>query len=236
MKIKNLMLTTGLALLATTTMLGTAALAGDHSSTLFNGFYLSGKIGASTLGHAIERNTGGFMGLPVPDVGSVTSVENTDLTGGVAIGYQRNIFNDRLYLGLEGFFNFEDGSTRNINGVLVTDIDLNYTYGGRLIGGVNVTKSFSVYVHGGVTVLDYDVRNSYTFAPPVRTRSSTDTAFSYGLAADYKLTDDVSVFAEYTQIADVNFDGIPEVAGGTNRVNPNELDLRSVSLGLKYSF
>jgi len=235
MKIKDFKLALSLPLIASITLAVAPVQAADHTSTLFSNFYLSGKIGASTLGHSIERNTAGFV-LPVPDVGVVSSVENTDLSGGVAIGYQRNIFNDQLFLGLEGFFNFEDSSTRNINGVLITDIDLNYTYGGRLIGGVNVTKDFSLYVHGGVTVLDFDIRNAYTFAPPVRTRSSTETAFSYGLGGDYKLTDGISVFAEFTQIADVDFGGIPEVAGGTNRVNPNELDLRSVSLGLKYSF
>ncbi len=235
MKTKKFKLTLSLLLLASTTLAGASAQAGDHTSSLFSNFYLSGKIGASTLGHVIERNTAGFV-LPVPDVGGVSSVENTDFSGGVAIGYQQNIFNDQFYLGLEGFFNFENGSTRNINGVLITDIDLNYTYGGRLIGGVNVTKGFSLYVHGGVTVLDFDIRNAYTFAPPVRTRSSTETAFSYGAGASYELTDAVSVFAEFTQITDVGFGGIPEVAGGTGRVNPNELDLRTVSLGFKFSF
>jgi len=237
MKISKYKRALGLFLLTSTALASTPAIAAESgASWLSSGLYISGKIGASTLGHTIERNTRGFAGLPVPDTGGVSLVENTDLSGGVAVGYQQNIFDDRLYVGLEGFFTLEDGSSRNINGVLVTDIDLNFTYGGRLIGGVNVTDKFSVYAHGGVTVLDFDVRNSYTFAPPVTRRSLTETAFSYGVGAAYKFTSAISVFAEYTQIADVKFGGIPEVAGGTGRVNPNELDLNTISLGFKYSF
>lgn len=199
-----------------------------------DGFYISGKIGASSLGHTIERAES-TAGLPVADSNGVTSVEETALSAGVGLGYIHDL-NDQFFIGAEGFYNREDASTKNINGVLVTEIDLDATYGGRFIAGVRPTDRLSLYAHAGATVLDYDVNNSYTFAPPKASRSDTEVGFSYGAGADYKITDKISTFIEYTQIADVDFDGIPEVAGGTGRVNGNELDLSSVSMGLKYAF
>jgi len=206
-----------------------------EGSSLLKGFYVSGSIGSSTLDHTIERNIGAGVVLPAPDSSGVSSVEETDFSGGLAIGYQRHFYNN-FYIGIEGFYNFENTSSRNINGVLVTDIDLEASYGGRLILGADITDRFSIYVHGGATVLDFDINNSYTFAPPRRSRGETEVGFSYGVGVNYKIADQWSVFADYTRIEDVDFNGIPEVAGGTGRVNPNELDLDKISLGIKYSF
>lgn len=214
--------------LVATSLASTTASAGD--------FYVAGKISASTSDHTINRNTGGFAGLPVPDTSGVTSADATDFAGGLALGYQQPFANDQFFVGIEGFYNVETGSSRNINGVLVTDIDLNASYGARVLAGVNATDRLSVYAHGGLTVLDFDVRNSYTFAPPVTTASETAETFSFGFGAGYKLTDHLSVFGEYTQTTDADFGGIPEVAGGTNRVNPNDLSLSALSLGVKYAF
>jgi len=199
-----------------------------------DGLYISGKVGASTLGHTIERNIGTTT-LPVQDTSGVSSVTETGVSLGIGVGYTFDI-NEMLFVGGEAFYNYENASTRNINSVLVTDIDLEHTYGGRFIAGAHVTDKFSLYAHAGATVLDFDINNSYTFAPPVREASSHEVAFSYGLGADYKLDDNVSVFAEFTQIKDVGFTPIPEVAGGTGRINPNDLDLGRISLGVKYSF
>lgn len=199
------------------------------------GVYVSGRISASTFGHSIERNTGGVV-LPVPDTGGVTTVEETEFSGGVGIGYLKNFADNKLFVGVEGFYDFEDASTRNINGVLITELNLNATYGVRGMVGVNATEKFSLYAHGGLTVLDFDIKNSYTFAPPVREASATENAFSYGVGASYNIGPAITVFTEYTQITDVNFSAIPEVAGGTNRVNPNDVDLRKISLGLRYNF
>lgn len=204
------------------------------SLALANGFYFTGKLGASSLDHTIERRAS-TPGLPVADSSGVTSSEETDAAFGLGVGYTFDI-SEQFYASIEGFYNAETAETTNINGVLVTDIDLDATYGARLIGGVNATDKLSVYAHAGATVLDYDINNSYTFAPPRKSRSETDVGFSYGVGADYKLTDKISTFVEYTQITDVDFNGIPEVAGGTGRINDNELDLSSISLGLKYYF
>ncbi len=199
-------------------------------------FYVSGKISASSFDHTINRNTGGFVGLPVPDASGTTTADSTDFAGGVAAGYQQNFGGDRFFAGIEAFYNFETGSSENIAGVLVTEIDLDASYGARVLAGVNATDRLSLYAHGGLTVLDFDVRNSYTFAPPVTSASETEETFSFGFGAGYKVTDHVSVFGEYTQTTDATFGGIPEVAGGTGRVNPNDISLSAFSLGVKYAF
>ena len=207
---------------------------GSASSVFADGLYVSGKVGSSTLGHTIERNAS-TSGLPVVDSNGVTTTEETDVSLGIALGYKVPI-TDKFFVGVEGFYNYETAESRNINGVLVTDIELNHTYGSRLLAGTNITDKFSLYVHGGATVLDFDVNNSYTFAPPLKSSNEREVAFSYGLGASYALNNNFDVFVDYTQINDVNFNGLPEVAGGTGRVNPNELDLGTLSIGLTYNF
>ena len=212
---------------------GTLALMMATSSLAYaDGFYVSGKVSSTTLDHTISRAQA-TPGLPVADTAGVFTADATDVSGGVALGYEFATVEERMYIGIEGFYNFENASSRNIASVLITDVDLEATYGARVLAGFNVTDKFSLYVHGGATVVDFEVTNSYTFAPPVRSESFTETAFSYGVGAGYDVTDNATFFVEYTQIDDVEFDGIPEVAGGTGRVNPNELDLSSLSAGIK---
>jgi opacity protein-like surface antigen len=199
-----------------------------------DGLYISGKIGNSTLGHTIERNAS-TAGLPVTDSHGVTNTEETDVSLGLSLGYKHHI-SDKIFLGLEGFYNYETAESRNINGVLVTDIELNSTYGSRLLFGSDITDKFSLYVHGGATILDFDVNNSYTFAPPKKSGSEREVAFSYGVGAAYTLHNNFDIFVDYTQINDVGFSGLPEVAGGTGRVSPNEIDLGTLSIGLTYNF
>ncbi len=205
------------------------------STASAEGLYISGSLSGTTLDHSIERNTGGTA-LPVPDVGGTSLVSETDLSFGAAIGYEQGIANSDFYWGAEAFYNFENGESRNINGVLVTDIELKSSYGARLIGGVNLTDKFSAYTHAGVTEVKFDVTNSYTFAPPVREESYSETGFSYGLGGAYKLNDKIALYAEYTKIDGIEFDGIAEVAGGTGRENPNTLDLSRATFGVKFSF
>ncbi len=217
------------AAIAACTMAGSSAYAGGE-------FYVAGKLSGTSFDHTITRNTGGFAGLPVPDSSGVTTADSTDLSGGLALGYKHSFAEKRYFVAAEGFYNLENSSTTNINGVLVTNVDLDASYGGRLLAGVNATDRLSLYVHGGVTVLDFDVRNSYTFAPPVRTSSESEATFSFGVGAGYAITDNIGVFVEYTQTTEADFDGLPEVAGGTGRVNPNDLSLDAISIGAKYSF
>lgn len=213
----------------------TVALGLPAATAQADGFYISSNISATTSGHTLERN-GSTPGLPVPDTAGVGFSETTDFSGGLALGYERNIGNGPFFLGAEAFYNFEDASSRNIVGVLATDVSLNASYGARILAGVEVAPKLSLYGHVGYTTLDFDLRNSYTFAPPVRTDSRREGAVSFGAGARYAVNDQFSVFTEFTQVADVSFDGIPEVAGGTGRVNPNRISLNKVSFGVKYDF
>ena len=211
----------------TLTVLGAAAQA--------DGFYISGSLQATTQDHGITRDTDGVT-LPVPDVGSSSFVSATDIAGGIAAGYEYSLGTSGFFVGAEAFYNFENAESRNINGVLVTDVSLEASFGARLISGVEITDKFAVYAHAGITEAEFDVRNSYTFADPVTNASYSESGFSYGLGATYAVNDRLSVFTEFTQIDGIDFGGIPEVAGGTGRVNPNTLDLSKTAIGVKVAF
>jgi len=213
----------------------TALTAFVSAPAVAEGFYVSGNIGLTSLGHTLERNEA-TSGLPVPDSAGISRVQSDDASVGLALGYHHNFTNNNFFVGGEAFYNHENASTRNIVGVLGTDINLNSSYGARLIGGVNVTPKFSLYGHVGYTQLDFDVHNSYTFAPPTRDAGFNEGGVSLGLGALYAVNDRVSLFADYTKVTDVNFNGLPEVAGGTGRVNANSLDLDRISYGVRVSF
>lgn len=199
--------------------------------------YVYGSLGATEKTHTIERNIGpNPPTLPVPDAGGVSTVSETGLSYLVGAGARMNIGDGPAFVGLEGYYSVENGKSRNINGILVTDLDLKARYGARLLAGVDVTEKFSVYGHGGIVFLDYDLTNSYTFAPPVRERSNDDSGFSYGVGASYRLTDSISAFVDLSKVAEIKFGGIPEVAGGTGRVNRNTLSTDTLSTGLRLSF
>jgi outer membrane autotransporter protein len=227
-KMNKKFISTSILLAATT--IGASA----NAQQALDGFYVSGKIGSSSLNHTIERNIGDTT-LPVQDTSGVTTANDAGVSFGGAIGYTYDL-TDRFFVGAEGFFNFENANTRNINSVLITDIDLEYTYGGRALLGTHVTDNFSLYAHGGLTVLDFDINNSYTFAPPTTEASGSESAFSYGLGAEVAINENFSLFTEYTMINDVDFAPIAEIAGNTGRINPNDLDLNSLSFGIKYNF
>lgn len=200
-----------------------------------DGFYVSGNIGLTSLGHTLERNEA-TSGLPVPDTAGISHVQSDDASVGLALGYQHDFANNDFFVGGEAFYNHENASTRNIVGVLGTDINLNSSYGARLIGGMHVTPKLSLYGHVGYTQLDFDVHNSYTFAPPTRDADFNEGGVSLGLGALYAVNDRVSLFADYTKVTGVDFNGLPEVAGGTGRVNANSLDIDRISYGVRVSF
>lgn len=218
-----------------TATLTTMALLLGTASAQAEGLYISGSIGSTQLGHTIERNQA-TAGLPVPDNAAISQVDTSDLSAGLAFGYEYQLPNQPFFVGAEAFYNFENGNTHNIAGVLVTDVSLNASYGGRIIGGFDVTPEFAIYGHVGYTQLDFDVTNSYTFAPPVRSASFSEGGISFGIGARYAFNDRMDVFTDYTRVPDVNFAGLPEVAGGTGRVNNNSLDTDRISFGLKFNF
>ncbi len=194
-----------------------------------DGFYVTGFVGASSLEHSLQRNTGSNT---TPSI--TTQARETDTGYGLGLGYKLHVAND-IFVGAEAFYSSEDTKTTNINNLLQTEVTLESTYGFRLLAGFDITPKASVYGFGGSTVLDFDLRNSYPFAPPVRTASEKESAFTFGVGLAYAVTKNVSVTAEYAQINDVKFDPIPEVAV-PGKINRNELDLSTWKLGLAYNF
>jgi len=193
------------------------------------GMYYSVSVGQSTLGHEIKRNTGTKESASIS-----TRAEDTDFAVNFAAGYQLSL-GERAFVALEGFYSIENAKTLSLNNKLVTEVSLNAAYGAKLKPGVMVTDGFSVFASLGVTVLDFDVDNAYTFAPPMRTASERESVFSFGFGAEYKLNDHVSVIGEVTRTQDVTFDPIPEVAV-PGKINRNDLDLSTTTIGIAYRF
>ena len=213
---------TGVAAALTIVSLSSSAQAAD-------GLYLGGQIQSSTLSHSIERNTG------LATSPSITSfAEETDVAIGLHLGYKYHVTDD-LFVAAEVFYNDENASTTNINNMLQTKIDLQSSYGVNFKAGVDVTPKFSVYGIAGATALDFDIHNSYPFAPPMRSGSESEVGLTLGLGFEYAVNDKWSVKGEYTRINDVDFSPLPEVAV-PGKINPNELDYDSMKLALSYSF
>jgi len=194
-----------------------------------DGLYAAGFLLNTTQDHTSERNTGTNT---TPSI--TTSSEETDIGFGLALGYKTHI-NEKAFFVVEGFYNKEGAETRNLNNLLITQVELDSTYGINLKAGVDVTNEFSIYGFIGSTWIDIDLHNSYPFAPPMRQGSETESEFSFGFGVSYMLSEDLAVVGEYTQLNDLAFDPLPEVAVA-GKVNPNQLDLSSWKVGLSYSF
>lgn len=218
-------LTPKLALAASALLAGVAAaptaMAGD-------GLYVSGSIGGTQLGHSIRRNTGA---QDVPSISTLT--EETDLTLRFGLGYKQHV-TDRVFLAAEAFYAWENGSTSSVNGVLVSDLDLESSFGGDVRFGYDITDDFALYGLAGVTWLKFDNDTSYTFAPPVNTLSQTEAGFTYGLGAEVSVTDRISLIGEYRITNDVSFTPNADRVGDI--VNDNDIDRNSLRLGLNFSF
>lgn len=198
-----------------------AASAGD-------GLYISGSVGATELGHSIRRNTG------VREEASISTLtEQTDISLRLGLGYKHHV-TDRVFLAAEAFYAWENGSTETLNGVLVSELELDASFGGDVRFGYDVTEDFALYGLAGVTWLDFDNDTAYTFAPPVNTLSDTEAGFTYGIGAELALTDRISVIGEYRITSDVSFGPNADRVG--ELVNDNEIDHNSLRLGVNFSF
>ncbi len=207
------------------------ALGLSASSTSFakDGFSIGSVASNVTFGHTIERNTGTASS---PSITSRT--EESDIGFGLSAGYQFHVSDD-FFLGAEVFYQEQNVETRNINNLLITELSLNETYGIKFKAGVDVTDKFSVYGLIGQTTLDFDIDNSYSFAPPLRDGNTDVDEITFGIGAEYNISDNWSFVAEYSQLNDVNFDPLPEVAV-PGQINDNQVDLNSLSFGLNYNF
>lgn len=207
-------------------IISTSAISTAHAN---DGFSLGVTVGNGTFSHTIERNTGSNT---TPSI--TTRTEESDLAVGLNAGYQINLDNS-LYFGIEAFYKEENIQTRNINNLLITELSLENSYGLNLKAGVNVTDKFSIYTLLGQTTLDFDINNSYPFAPPLRDGSESVDEVTYGIGAQFSVNDHWSVTAQYTQLNDVSFDPLPEVAV-PGKINDNEVDLTALTFGVNYNF
>lgn len=199
------------------------------SAVAADGFYVGGQVQSSTFGHKIERNTGSSTNP------SLTSfAEETDVAVGVHLGYKMHVTDD-AFVAAEVFYNAENSETTNINNMLQTRLDLESTYGVNFKAGVDVTSKFSVYGIAGATVLDFDIHNSYPFAPPMRSGDTTEVGLSLGAGFEYQVDNQWSVKGEYIRINDVDFTPLPEVAV-PGKINPNDVDYDSLKVSLSYAF
>ena len=194
-----------------------------------DGFSLGTQTSNATFGHTIERNTG------TNETPSLTSsTEESDIAFGLIAGYQFHVTDD-FFLGVEAFYNEENIETRNLNNLLITELELNNSYGVNLKAGVDVNDRFSVYALLGQTTLDFDINNSYPFAPPLRDGETDVDEITFGIGAEYEITDSWSFTARYTQLNDVSFDPLPEVAV-PGKINDNEVDYSALSFGVNFNF
>lgn len=199
----------------------TAAMAGD-------GVYVSGSISATELGHSISRNTGVHE---EPSISTLT--EETDVSLRLGLGYKHHV-TDRAFVAVEAFYAWENGSTRSLNGVLASELELDATFGGDARFGYDVTEDFAVYGLAGVTWVDFDNNTGYTFAPPTQFLSETEAGFTYGFGAELALSERISLVGEYRITSDISFTPNADRVG--ELVNANSIDLNSLRLGVNFSF
>lgn len=194
-----------------------------------DGFRIGTVTSNATLAHTIERNTGSNT---TPSLSS--RVEESDFAFGISAGYQLHITDD-FYLGAEAFYQEQNIKSRNLNNLLITELSLDSSYGFKIKAGVDITDKFSIYGLAGQTTIEFDVDNSYPFAPPMRTASRDVDELTIGFGAEYTVTDSLSITAEFSQLNDVNFEPIPEVAV-PGKINDNKLDFSNISFGVNYHF
>lgn len=220
------MLTTTTKVAALMVLSSAAMFSNAHAK---DGFRLGVTAGNGTFSHTIERNTGTNT---TPSI--TTRTEESDLGYGLTAGYQINVSND-VFFGIEAFYKEENIDTRNINNLLITELSLENTYGFNLKAGVHINDKFSVYALLGQTTLDFDINNSYSFAPPTRAGEDSVDEATYGIGAEFAINDHWSVTAQYTQLNDVEFNPLPEVAV-PGKINANEVDFSALSFGVNYNF
>lgn len=207
---------------------GITGLTAATAASAADGIYVSGSISATELGHSISRNTGVHE---EPSISTLT--EETDVSLRLGLGYKYHV-TDRAFVAVEAFYSWENGSTRSLNGVLASELDLDATFGGDARFGYDVTENFAVYGLAGVTWVDFDNDTGYTFAPPTQFLSDTQAGFTYGFGAELALSERISLIGEYRITNDISFTPNADRVG--ELVNANSIDLSSMRFGVNFSF
>jgi len=193
-----------------------------------DGFYVSGSVTATDLSHNINRNTGS-----ADSASASTTVSQTDVGFRLGLGYKRHVTED-WFVAVEGFYSFENAETRSLNGMLVSTLELDASYGGDFRVGYDITDKFAMYALAGVTALEFENSTAYTFAPPMQEISKTEAGFTYGIGAEIQLTNKMSVVGEYRITNDISFTPNADRVGSL--VNDNQIDHGALRLGVNFSF
>ena len=202
-----------------------------------NGFYVSAGVNATTVEQSLSRNTG--TNLPTsPDTGaanggSFSTIDQDTGVGAFISGGYRFEFLDDAFVEAEVFYADETAETENLNSLIISEVELKNSYGLDLHIGKQVTDTFGVYGLMGVAQYEFDVDQSYPFAPPTAFVSAEETAFVYGAGVDIALTDHISTFGEVRLTNDLEYD-TPIDQGGVRSIN--ELDLNVIRTGIRYRF
>lgn len=221
--------TLGLSSLIAVPMSFALAITSSTAVQAKDGFYLNSNLSNSTFSHTIQRDTG------TNETASITTrTEETDYGFGINAGYKFHVA-DSVFLAGEVFYTEQDIETKNTNNLLITELTLNNTYGVKGKLGFDINDRFSVYASIGQTTLDFDINNSYPFAPPLTDDTTDVDELTIGVGAEFMVSDHWGVTVEYAQLNDVSFDPIPEVAV-PGKINDNEVDLTALTFGLTYRF
>ena len=163
---------------------------------------IAGAIIASLgLATAVEAKEGNYYGLSVSQLGydeAGFSADVMTIDGKLGTYFNEN-FSGEIRLGL--------GITDDTVNVFGTDVDVeipNY-FGAYVRGGIPVTEGFYPYIVAGYT------RGKIEGSALGESFSETESDVSYGLGADFSVSNDVDITLEYMNYLDkdgVEVDGI----------------------------
>lgn len=199
-----------------------------------DGLYVSGGLNNTTIEQGLTRNTGSNGPTTGPADGPSLSSSDRDTSASVflGLGYRWDLEND-YFTAIEVFYADETAETTNINNVLISNVELDSSYGIDFRAGLDVTDRFGVYGLIGATNYRFDSNLAYTFAPPTDFVEQDEWALVYGAGAEIALTNRITGFGEYRISTDVDFD-TPRDKGGI--VSENELDFAGLRTGIRYRF
>lgn len=217
---------------------------------LWNGFYLGAQAGYMQGSYSNSDLCETFSGegtqcLSKIENFSVSNASPDGVTAGGYLGYNYQI--DRIVLGVEGDFNWDNGQDSNsFLGELNYDSELNWDASVRARLGVVVDERALLYVTGGPSWLNTELSTGFNIGPNApeanvsKGDKSTEFGWVLGAGAEYALTDHLSVKAEYLHgwYGDADLD----ILSGSNGEDKQKIYLKQdlqtnvVRAGIAYHF
>lgn len=239
----------GLALLASTLVVGSAAAAdmpvkapvykAPVMAPLYdwNGFYVGGHIGGAWSNVDVSDPTGAIFA----PAGSSIGMGGSGLLGGAQAGY--NWQTGHLVLGVQGDFAWTGINVSTVDPfIATTTLTYKTDWIGMLTGRVGYAwDNWLLYVKGGAAWVhnEYSASGAAAFVRAVGSSpvsgSSTQTGWTVGGGLEYGLTPNWTLFAEYDYIDLGNFGVTMTGGGGTLAANVNQ-NISLVKGGFNYKF